>query len=121
MFQPRPLRRDNQLRARMLFTMLLLGLVYGLFLWFLVTVVGATFMLTIAVVLVIVQFVMSDRLVLISMRAKVVTPEEAPGLHAMIDRLAMAARIPKPKVAISDMNVPNAFATAAARSTPPSP
>ena len=111
MFQPRPLRRDNQLRARMLFTMLLLGLVYGLFLWFLVTVVGATFMLTIAVVLVIVQFVMSDRLVLISMRAKVVTPEEAPKLHAIIDRLAMAARIPKPKVAISDMNVPNAFAT----------
>ena len=111
MFQPRPLRRDNQLRARMLFTMLLLGLVYGLFLWFLVTVVGATFMLTIALVLVIVQFVMSDRLVLVSMRAKVVTPEEAPKLHAMIDRLAMAARIPKPKVAISDMNVPNAFAT----------
>lgn len=111
MFEPRRLRRDNQLRARMLFTMLLLGLVYGLFLWFLVTVAGATVMLGIAVVLVLVQFLLSDKLVLTSMRAKVVTPEQAPELHAMIDRLSMTAGIPKPKVAIADMSVPNAFAT----------
>lgn len=111
MLQPRRIGRDNQLRARMLFTMLLLGLVYGLFLWFLVTVVGAVFMLGIAVVLVLVQFMLSDKLVLTSMRAKVVTPEEAPELHAMVDRLAMTAGIPKPKVAIADMSVPNAFAT----------
>ena len=45
MFQPRRVGRDNQLRARMLFTMLLLGLVYGLFLWFLISVAGATVML----------------------------------------------------------------------------
>ena len=111
MIQPRRMRRDNQLRARMLFTMLLLGLVYGLFLWFLVSVAGATVMLGFAVVLVLVQFFLSDKLVLTSMRAKVVTPEEAPELHAMIDRLAMTAGIPKPKVAVADMNVPNAFAT----------
>ena len=111
MFQPRRIGRDNQLRARMLFTMLLLGLVYGLFLWFLVSVAGAAFMLGIAVVLVLVQFLLSDKLVLVSMRAKVVTPEEAPELHAMVDRLAMAAGIPKPRVAVADMNVPNAFAT----------
>ena len=61
--------------------------------------------------LVLVQFILSDKLVLVSMRAKVVTPEEAPQLHAMVDRLAMTAGIPKPKVAIADMNVPNAFAT----------
>ncbi len=111
MFQPRRVGRDNQLRARMLFTMLLLGLVYGLFLWFLISVAGATVMLGVAVVLVLVQFFLSDKLVLTSMRAKVVSPEEAPELHAMIDRLSMAAGIPKPKVAIADMNVPNAFAT----------
>lgn len=111
MFQPRRIGRDNQLRARMLFTMLLLGLVYGLFLWFLVSVAGATVMLTVAVVLVLVQFFFSDRLVLKSMRAKVVSPEEAPELHAMVDRLALTAGIPKPKVAIADMSVPNAFAT----------
>ena len=111
MIQPRSLGRDNQLLARMLFTMLLLGAVYGFFLWFLVSVVGAVLMLGIAFVLVLVQFFMSDKLVLASMRAKVVTPEEAPKLHAMIDRLAQAAGIPKPKVAISQMSVPNAFAT----------
>ncbi|MCY4582159.1 MAG: zinc metalloprotease HtpX [Chloroflexi bacterium] len=111
MIQPRRLGRDNQLRARMLFTMLLLGLVYGLFLWFLVSVAGATVMLGFAVVLVLVQFFLSDKLVLTSMRAKVVTPEEAPELHAMVDRLAMMAGIPKPKVAVADMAVPNAFAT----------
>lgn len=111
MFQPRRAGRDNQLRARMLFTMLLLGLVYGLFLWFLISVAGATVMLGFAVVLVLVQFFLSDKLVLTSMRAKVVTPEEAPELHAMVDRLAMTAGIPKPKVAVADMSVPNAFAT----------
>ncbi|MDE2838125.1 MAG: zinc metalloprotease HtpX [Chloroflexota bacterium] len=111
MIQPRRIGRDNQLRARMLFTMLLLGLVYGLFLWFLVSVAGAAVMLGFAIVLVLVQFILSDKLVLVSMRAKVVTPEEAPQLHAMVDRLAMTAGIPKPKVAIADMNVPNAFAT----------
>ncbi len=111
MIQPRRLGRDNQLRARMLFTMLLLGLVYGLFLWFLVSVAGATVMLGFAVVLVLVQFFLSDKLVLTSMRAKVVTPEEAPELHAMVDRLAATAGIPKPKVAVADMAVPNAFAT----------
>ena len=111
MFQPRSLRRDNQLRARMVFTMLLLGLVYGLFLWFLISVAGVGVMLGFAVVLVLVQFFLSDKLVLTSMRAKVVTPEQAPELHATIDRLAMTAGIPKPKVAIADMSVPNAFAT----------
>ncbi len=111
MFQPRSLRRDNQLRARMVFTMLLLGLVYGLFLWFLISVAGAGVMLGVAVVLVLVQFFLSDKLVLTSMRAKVVTPEQAPELHATIDRLATKAGIPKPKVAIADMSVPNAFAT----------
>ncbi len=111
MFQPRRVGRDNQLRARMLFTMLLLGLVYGLFLWFLISVAGAGVMLGFAVVLVLVQFFLSDKLVLTSMRAKVVTPEQAPELHATIDRLAMTAGIPKPKVAIADMSVPNAFAT----------
>ena len=111
MIQRQGVGRDSQLRARMLFTMLLLGVVYGLFLWFLVRVAGAGVMLAVAAGLVLVQFILSDKLVLVSMRAKVVTPEEAPDLHAMVERLAMAAGIPKPKVAIADMNAPNAFAT----------
>lgn len=111
MIQRQGVGRDNQLRARMLFTMLLLGVVYGLFLWFLVRVAGAGVMLGVAAGLVLIQFILSDKLVLVSMRAKVVTPEEAPDLHAAVERLAFAAGIPKPKVAIADMNAPNAFAT----------
>lgn len=111
MIQPRGFARDRQLRARMMFTMVLLGIVYGLFLWFLVTVAGALFMLVFAVALVLIQFILSDKLVLTTMRAKVVTAQQAPKLHATVERLSDRAGIPKPKVAIADMSVPNAFAT----------
>ena len=53
----------------------------------------------------------SDKLALRAMRAREVTPEEAPELHGMIDRLCAMADMPKPKVAISDTDLPNAFAT----------
>ena len=44
------------------------------------------------------------------MGAKEVTPEQAPGLHAMIERLCIQADLPKPKVAVADTAMPNAFA-----------
>ncbi len=53
----------------------------------------------------------SDRAALRAMRARVVTPEEAPELHGMIDRLCAMADMPKPRVAIADTPLPNAFAT----------
>jgi len=53
----------------------------------------------------------SDKMALAAMRARVVTPEEAPELHGMIDRLCALADMPKPTVAIADTDVPNAFAT----------
>src|SRR5699024_10321645 len=53
----------------------------------------------------------SDKLALWSMNAKIVSREEAPDLHATIERLAQIADLPKPKVAIADMGMPNAFAT----------
>jgi heat shock protein HtpX len=109
-FGPPQFAKDNQLRARMFITMLLLGLVYGAFIWFALA-SGLVFMLAIVLVMVLVQFSLSDRMVLVSMRAKVVTPAEAPALHQMVDRLVLAAGIPKPKVAISDLPIPNAFAT----------
>ena len=96
----------------MLLTMLLLGGVYGVFLIILWN-LGASvvLMLVMASLMVLFQFWFSDRMVLTLMRAKVVTPEEAPELHTMIDRLSAAAGIPKPRVAVSEMRVPNAFAT----------
>lgn len=109
-FGPPKFAKDNQLRARMFITMLLLGALYGVFIWFALA-SGLFFMLAIVVVMVLVQFSLSDRMVLASMRAKVVTPAEAPGLHKIVDHLVLAAGIPKPKVAISSLPIPNAFAT----------
>jgi heat shock protein HtpX len=57
------------------------------------------------------QWYFSDKLALASMRARVVEPEQAPELHGMIDRLVALADMPKPRVAIADTDLPNAFAT----------
>ncbi|WP_432479758.1 zinc metalloprotease HtpX [Nocardioides sp. GXQ0305] len=57
------------------------------------------------------QWWSSDKVAMRAMRAREVTPEEAPELHGMIDRLCALADMPKPRVGISDMRVPNAFAT----------
>jgi len=59
----------------------------------------------------VVQWFYSDRIALYSMGGREVTPEEAPQLHAIVDRLCALADMPKPKVAIADTDVPNAFAT----------
>src|SRR4029453_18597892 len=56
------------------------------------------------------QLFLSDRIGLAAMGAKEVSPEEAPGLHAMIERLCIQADLPKPKVAVADTDMPNAFA-----------
>lgn len=115
---PSDFGHDNQLRVRMWFTMLLLGLVYAVFLFVLFRLgVGVGFMLLLAGGLALFQLIASDRMVLATMRAKVVTPEEQPELHAMVERLSLAAGIPKPKVAVSDMQVPNAFATGRSQKT----
>ncbi len=53
----------------------------------------------------------SDKAALRAMGAREVSPEEAPELHGMIDRLCAMADMPKPRVAIADTNLPNAFAT----------
>ena len=56
------------------------------------------------------QLFLSDKIALRAMGAKEVSPEEAPGLHAMIERLCIQADLPKPKIAVADTEVPNAFA-----------
>jgi heat shock protein HtpX len=57
------------------------------------------------------QWYLSDRVALRAMGGRVVTPDEAPELHAVVDRLCALADMPKPTVAISDADLPNAFAT----------
>jgi heat shock protein HtpX len=102
--------RDNQLRVRMWTTMLLLGGVYGLFIWVLWG-LGYTPWLVAVGLMVLVQLWLSDKMVLYSMRAKVVSETDAPRLHAMVAELAQGAGIPKPRVAVTQMSAPNAFAT----------
>ena len=103
---------DRGLVTRMLFVMFLLGLLYVVF-------VGALIAVKISIPLIVIvvggffllQFFASDRIALFAMHGRVVTPEEAPELHAIVDRLCAMSNTPKPKVAIADSDVPNAFAT----------
>ena len=73
--------------------------------------VGLVPMLLIVVGLAFFQYYTSDKLALAAAGAKVVTREEAPALHDMVERLCAMADLPKPKIAIMDTPVPNAFAT----------
>jgi len=103
--------RDTGLQARMLLTMFLLGLLYVAFVVALIYAgAGAVIILVVVGGLALAQLFLSDKLALAAMGAKEVTPEEAPGLHAMIDRLCIQADLPKPRVAVADTPVPNAFA-----------
>ncbi len=103
--------RDTGLQVRMVFTLFLLGLLYVALVGVMLA-AGATATLMIVVIgaLTFAQLFFSDKLALRSMGAREVSPEEAPGLHAMIDRLCIQADLPKPKIAVADTDVPNAFA-----------
>jgi heat shock protein HtpX len=96
----------------MMTTVFLLGLLYALFVTVLFLVgVKLVFIIVIALVLLFVQYFYSDRIALYSMKGKLVTREQAPQLHGVVDRLCAMADMPKPKVAIADVDMPNAFAT----------
>ncbi len=96
----------------MMSTIFLLGLLYALFVTVLFLVgVKLVFILVIAFVLLFVQYFYSDRIALFSMKGKIVTREQAPQLHGVVDRLCAMADMPKPQVAIADVDMPNAFAT----------
>ena len=104
--------RDPGLSARMLLTMFLLGLVYVVF-------VGALVVLRVPLALVVViaggllfaQYYFSDRIALYALGGREVSPEEAPDLHAIVDRVCALADMAKPRVAVAESDVPNAFAT----------
>lgn len=102
--------RDTGLQIRMLVTFLLLGLVYVVFAGVLFASVGGAVALVGCGLLLGFQFFASDKLALRSMGAREVSPQEAPELHAMIERLCVQADIPKPKVAVVNSPIPNAFA-----------
>lgn len=103
---------DRGLTARMTGTMFLLGLLYVVFIAVLIAIgLNAAFVLVLAVGLLFAQWFFSDSIALHSMGAREVTPEQAPQLHGIVDRLCAMAEMPKPRVAIADVDMPNAFAT----------
>jgi heat shock protein HtpX len=103
--------RDSGLQARMLLTLFLLGLVYAVLVGVLVASgAGAVTIALIAGGLFLVQYFTSDKIALLSMGARVVSPQDAPRLHGLIERLCIQANLPKPRVAIADTPMPNAFA-----------
>jgi heat shock protein HtpX len=97
----------------MILTSGLLGLLYLIFAVVLISVlnVGVVPMVLIVGGLAVFQYYTSDKLALAAAGAKIVTREEAPALHDMVERLCAMADLPKPKVALMDTPVPNAFAT----------
>ncbi|MEW9548830.1 zinc metalloprotease HtpX [Nonomuraea sp. NPDC050783] len=103
---------DRGLTGRMVVTMVLLGLLYVVFVGVLIALgVRALTVLVVAGVLLLAQYFLSDRVALFAMHGREVSPQEAPELHGLVDRLCALADMPKPRVAIADSDVPNAFAT----------
>ncbi len=104
--------RDFGLSSRMFLTIFLLGALYvGFFALLLQSGASIGVMVVILGVFAFVQYFTSDKIALASSGAKVVTPEQAPDLHAMVERLCAMADLPKPRVAVIPTDVPNAFAT----------
>jgi heat shock protein HtpX len=110
---PRPTTfgKDPGLQIRMTVTLFLLGVLYVVLVVAMLA-VGASGILVaiIAGGLAAVNLFASDKLALAAMGARVVTPQEAPQLHAMVERLCVQADLPKPKVAVANTSMPNAFA-----------
>src|SRR5215212_8011358 len=99
MARPTAFGKDTGLQVRIVFVLFLLAA--GL---------NGALVGVIAVALLLVQVFASDKLALAAMGAHEVTPEQAPELHAMVERLCVQADLPKPKVAVAESRQPNAFA-----------
>ena len=116
MARPTSFGRDPGLQFRMAATLFFLGLVYAVLVGVLFAAgVQGGLILVIALVLLGAQLFASEPLALRAMGAHEVTPQEAPELHAMIERLCVQADLPKPKIAVADTVMPNAFALGRSR------
>ncbi|WP_346386956.1 zinc metalloprotease HtpX [Nocardioides sp.] len=109
---------DRGLTLRMTTVMFLLGALFVALIAVLMVVLGSYGGMRLAVLVGLVgigvavyQWYSSDKVAMRAMRAREVSPEEAPELHGVIDRLCALADMPKPRVGIADTQVPNAFAT----------
>ncbi|WP_405993802.1 zinc metalloprotease HtpX [Streptomyces sp. NBC_00986] len=105
-------RSDRRLTIRMGLTLFLLGLLYVAFVAALIVLLKSwVLVVVLAGGLLVAQYWFSDRIALYAMHGRIVEREEYPELHGVIDRLCAVADMPKPVVAVSDIDMPNAFAT----------
>lgn len=106
-------QRDSGLTARMALSFIILGLLYLAFLTFISAYfdLGIVPLMFIAGFMIMIQWYFSDRIVLWSTRAKIVSREQYPELHATVENLVAKANLPKPRVAVIQTDIPNAFAT----------
>jgi heat shock protein HtpX len=108
--------RDTGLQARMLLTMMLLGLLYVVFVGVLFAAgAGAGLIVVVAVALLLLQLFTSDKLAMATMGVKEVSPAQEPELHGVIERLCVQADLPKPRVCVMETSMPNAFAMGRSR------
>jgi heat shock protein HtpX len=109
---------DRGLTTRMALTLFGLGLVYVIFIGAMIAAgASAIVILLIAGGFALAQLFFGDKIALAAMRAKVTEPHQAPELHATIERLCQLSDLPKPKVAVSETDLPNAFAAGHSRKT----
>ncbi|WUH96513.1 M48 family metalloprotease [Spirillospora sp. NBC_00431] len=110
--EPSPDASDSGLTWRMLATAVLVALVYAAAMLpaFLAGPVWGAVAVAVAVALAVLSARAADRLALYAMDARLVGPEEEPELHAIVDRLCVSSGLPKPRVAVSALDMPNAFA-----------
>jgi heat shock protein HtpX len=107
----RRISSDWQLQARMMFSMLLLAALYLVFADVLLHYASFGFAAVVVGGLLLLQYFYSDKLVMYSTGARIVSEAQEPELHDIVGRLAQMADLPKPQVAVVPSQVPNAFAT----------
>ncbi len=105
-------RRDNGLTARIIVSFAVLTILYLIFLSVLAYVgFGAIPIAVIAGAMILAQWYFSDRIVLWSTGAKIVSREQFPELHDLVERIVARNNLPKPRIAVVNTKIPNAFAT----------
>ncbi len=105
-------KRDNGITIRIIFCMSILALIYIIFISVLARIgLGFFPILIISAIFILSQWFFSDKIVLWSSGAKIVSSDQYPKLHALVDRIVSRNNLSKPKIAVAPNRIPNAFAT----------
>ena len=105
-------KRDTGITVRIIFCLSLLALLYIIFIAVLARLgLGFVPIMFISAAFILAQWFFSDKIVLWSAGARIVTRDQYPALHSMIERIVSRNNLPKPKIAVAQSRIPNAFAT----------